>query len=192
MSVPSVPLAGCQGARGSFLSAPASPQWLLYSSLCLRWIICWLCNGMPSWRNKQHFRKTMVDFYNMQSTNLYVSYCFLFYFLQVLLRDISIRMEKAIKVCHYREQREKWQLGCTYSCISFCYFQEKLNTVTKAALNSVTIGTLPKVQWLRLVLPMQGAWVQSLARELGSCMLHNAAKRKKKNSVMVFSKNPYY
>ena len=49
----------------------------------------------------------MVDFYNMQSTNLYLSYCVLFYFLQVLLRDISVRMEKAIKVCHYREQREK-------------------------------------------------------------------------------------
>lgn len=45
----------------------------------------------------------MVDFYNMHSTNLYLSYCFL----QVLLRDISVRMEKAIKVCHSREQREK-------------------------------------------------------------------------------------
>lgn len=76
--------------------------------------------------------------------------------------------------------------------VYFCYFQEKLNTVTKAVLNSVTIETSPKVQWLRLVLPMQGAWVQSLARELGSFMLRNAAKKKKKknNSVMVFNKNP--
>ena len=38
---------------------------------------------------------------------------------------------------------------------------------------------IPVVQWLRSVLPLQGAWVQSLVRELRSCVLH----RKKKEEV---------
>ena len=37
------------------------------------------------------------------------------------------------------------------------------------------------VQWFKdSVLPMHGAWVQSLVRELRSCMLHGVAKKKKK------------
>ena len=35
------------------------------------------------------------------------------------------------------------------------------------------------VQWLRLCIPMQGAQVQSLVRELRSRMLGSAAKKKK-------------
>ena len=36
------------------------------------------------------------------------------------------------------------------------------------------------VQWFKdSVLPMHGAWVQSLVRELRSCMLHGVAKKKK-------------
>ena len=39
------------------------------------------------------------------------------------------------------------------------------------------------VQWFKdSVLPMHGAWVQSLVRELRSCMLHGVAKKKKTQS----------
>ena len=40
---------------------------------------------------------------------------------------------------------------------------------------------IPVVQWLRSVLPLQGAWVQSLVGELRSCMLHR--KKKKEEEV---------
>ena len=40
-------------------------------------------------------------------------------------------------------------------------------------------GTSLAIQWLRLMLPMQGAWVQPLVRELRSQMLWGVGKRKK-------------
>ena len=48
MPLLSLPHAKCHGAWGLFLSAMASPQWLLYSNLCVSWVICCLCNRMPS------------------------------------------------------------------------------------------------------------------------------------------------
>ena len=38
------------------------------------------------------------------------------------------------------------------------------------------LGTSLAVQWLRLCLPMQGVWVQSLVKELRFCRLHSTAK----------------
>ena len=45
----------------------------------------------------------------------------------------------------------------------------------------LTKGTSLVVWWLRVHLPMQGVWVQSLVRELGCHMLGSAAKRLKKH-----------
>jgi len=41
----------------------------------------------------------------------------------------------------------------------------------------IEVGTSLAVQWLRLHLPMQGVWVQSLVRELRS---HMPEKQKRK------------
>ena len=41
---------------------------------------------------------------------------------------------------------------------------------SKTSLELTQRGTLLAVQWLRLHLPMQGVWVQSLVRELRSHM----------------------
>ena len=46
-------------------------------------------------------------------------------------------------------------------------------------LNKKKRGTSLVVQWLRFS-PVQGAWVQSPARELRSFMPHNAAKKFKR------------
>ena len=46
------------------------------------------------------------------------------------------------------------------------------------ALKRKQRGASPMVQWLRLCLPMQGAWVRSLVRELRSHMLHRRDKEK--------------
>ena len=45
-------------------------------------------------------------------------------------------------------------------------------------------GTSLAVHWLRLCLPMQGPWVQSLVREL-RCLLDKKKKTKKKNRKAV-------
>ena len=49
-------------------------------------------------------------------------------------------------------------------------------------------GASPMVQWLRLCLPMQGAWVRSLVRELRSHILHrrDEEKIKEENPVTCY------
>ena len=47
-------------------------------------------------------------------------------------------------------------------------------------------GTSPVVQWLRIHLPIQGAWVQSLVGELRSHMPRSTAKKKKRNTILDF------
>ena len=58
------------------------------------------------------------------------------------------------------------------------------------ALSKTTNRTSLVVQWLRLVLPVQGAQVRSLVRELGSHMLCGAAKKKKKPNKLVMASHP--
>ena len=41
------------------------------------------------------------------------------------------------------------------------------------------------VQWLRLCLPMQGAWVRSLVRELRSHILHRRDEEKIKKKILL-------
>jgi len=40
---------------------------------------------------------------------------------------------------------------------------------------------------VNIAFPMQGAWVQSLVEELGSCMPHGVTKKKKKKKEMEMS-----
>ena len=44
-------------------------------------------------------------------------------------------------------------------------------------------GNSMAAQWWRLSLPLQGAWVQSLVREVKSCKLHGQMNRKKTRLV---------
>ena len=54
-----------------------------------------------------------------------------------------------------------------------CETEELPGKVLKQSLKTSLV-----VQWLKdSVLPMHGAWVQSLVRELRSCMLHRVAKK---------------
>ena len=54
--------------------------------------------------------------------------------------------------------------------------------ILKHAEKSGFLGKTLAVQWLRLHVPMQGAWVQSLIRELDIV----AVKREKKRNEFVF------
>ena len=49
--------------------------------------------------------------------------------------------------------------------------------LNKYFIKNKTIWTSPAVQWLRLHLSMQGMWVQSLIRELGSHMPWGEVKK---------------
>ena len=51
-------------------------------------------------------------------------------------------------------------------------------TTCLQALKRKQRGASPMVQWLRRCLPMQGAWVRSLVRELRSHMPHRRDKGK--------------
>ena len=51
--------------------------------------------------------------------------------------------------------------------------------VTTVTSTRVLIGGPLVIQWLGLVLPMQGPWVLSRVRELTSCMLQVQPKKKK-------------
>ena len=46
-------------------------------------------------------------------------------------------------------------------------------------------GNFPGGPVVKTVLPMQGAWVQSLVRELRSHMLHSTAKKKKLKKIII-------
>ena len=52
-------------------------------------------------------------------------------------------------------------------------------TLTRILIQKSLFGTSLVVQWLRIHLAIHGTWVQSLARELRSHMLHSSAKNKK-------------
>ena len=58
--------------------------------------------------------------------------------------------------------------------------QEKhVGQASKLRVNLNKKPGVPVAQWLRLQLPLQGAWRQSLAGELRAHMLHATAKKKK-------------
>ena len=55
-------------------------------------------------------------------------------------------------------------------------------TLARILIQKSLFGTSLVVQWLRIHLAIHRTWVQSLARELRSHMLHSSAKKKKKRS----------